>query len=580
MRNAIWIFTICFALLATALSVSAKRPSSTESTKTDVLLWPWPQQITHGDHALSIDSKTFSIAFSIAQSTQAAEDFMRRAISRYTTLLFPASLPRLPYRTNIFENRMHINQSFIPTVEPCTKITIKIASADLTLQQGIDESYSMSIQSPLSSASSQTVYGALHILETLSQLIKFQTINKQSGYYILQAPLSLSDFPRFGWRGLLVDSARHYLSPSTIYRIIDGLAYNKMNVLHWHLFDAESIPFVSKIYTNLTTFSAYSLNATYTYEQITKFIIYAQDRGVRIVPEFDTPGHTASIGQTFPDMIADCWDYYFPSDKVVRWPNWDSIALDPTNERTKTFVADIWKELISLFPEQYVHLGGDEVKTECWDFVPKIKNYAQDHGKTMVDLWQDWTTWLQQHIATQKRTSILWQEPFGNHKFSLRTDTIIHVWNNPCTLAEAIKAGYKTLYSWGWYLDRQVPTCLSGKFTCLNATCPSNYMWMWTWHTFYENDLGKFLAKPSDESQVLGGEASSWGESTDSLTFDDRVFSRLPAIGERLWSASSVNDVWEAQPRLSFFRCHVARRGVRMSSSEPQWCQTSDVFDD
>ena len=223
----------------------------------------------------------------------------------------------------------------------------------------MDESYSLEI--PNSSEAiliGNTIWGILHGLESFLQLISYETIDVSTpGYYINWTPISIQDSPRYPWRGLLIDSSRHYLSIPLLEKTIDTMASLKLNTLHWHIVDAESFPFVSKKYPELQKKSTYHPSASYSSEAITSLISYANSRGIRIVPEFDTPGHTAAIGEAYPEVIADCYDWLVTHyNSELRWSMWDNVALDVTKQETKDFVQDVLIEMSELFPDQYFHV--------------------------------------------------------------------------------------------------------------------------------------------------------------------------------------------------------------------------------
>ncbi len=240
---------------------------------------------------------------------------------------------------------------------------LRLLQEAVELQLGVDESYSLSIPDDDSYAgnlTAATVWGALRGLETFTQLVSYQNNfpGQEPGYYLYWTPLYIEDSPRFPWRGLLVDSSRHYLSVPLLERTIDTMAAMKLNTLHWHIVDAESFPFVSEKYTELQEKSTYHPLASYDKETIAHLVNFARDRGIRIVPEFDTPGHTASIGQAYPELIADCYDWlveHYHSD--LRWSMWDNVALDVTKDSTKEFVQNVITEMAALFPDNYFHVS-------------------------------------------------------------------------------------------------------------------------------------------------------------------------------------------------------------------------------
>ena len=198
----------------------------------------------------------------------------------------------------------------------------------------------------------------------------------------------------------MIDSARHYLTMPLLEKTVDTLAAMKMNVLHWHIVDAESFPFTSEKYPELQAKASYHPSATYTPEAIKHLVSYGRDRGVRIVPEFDTPGHTASIGQAYPELIADCYDWLKSTNNGdLRWPMFNNVALDVTKSETKVFVKNVVEEMAALFSDEYFHIGGDEVDQDCWNAVPSILDWMQQNDfatyNTTTEVWSYDFTGLQ-----------------------------------------------------------------------------------------------------------------------------------------------------------------------------------------
>ena len=238
-------------------------------------------------------------------------------------------------------------------------------------------------------------WGALKGLESFAQLVEYrQSDEKRDGSLIINwTPLTIHDSPRYPWRGLMIDTARHFLTVSLIEKTLDTMASMKMNVLHWHIVDAESFPFASDKFSELKSKSTYHPKASYSKADISHLVSYARDRGVRIVPEFDTPGHTASIGQAYPELIADCYDWLKSTNEgELRWPIFNNIALDVTRSETKVFVKSMVQEMATAFPDDYFHIGGDEVDQDCWNAVPSILTWMQQNGYAEYnETCQEWS---------------------------------------------------------------------------------------------------------------------------------------------------------------------------------------------
>lgn len=182
-------------------------------------------------------------------------------------------------------------------------------------------------------------------------------------------PLVIRDAPAYPHRGLMLDTARHFLPVATITAAVDAMAMNKMNVLHLHLVDAQSFPVESSSYPNLTA-AAYSPQSTYSHADLAGVVAHAAARGIRVVPEFDVPGH--AYGWRGYDILAQC-----PTSLAG---NINNFPLDPTKDLTVDVVKAFLQEMLAVFPDRYMHLGGDEIVTSCWRDDPSIASWMQQRG--------------------------------------------------------------------------------------------------------------------------------------------------------------------------------------------------------
>jgi hexosaminidase len=178
--------------------------------------------------------------------------------------------------------------------------------------------------------------GVLRGLETLAHLAHAAAT--------LELPLTVADSPRYPYRGLLIDSARHFLPVATIKDTLDAMSLTKLNVLHWHLTDTTSFPVVSRVFPSLSSKGAFHPALVYTQDDLSAVVGYARDRGVRIVPEFDMPGHS-SWGKGMPGLTIDVC----------------GGVLDPTQNATYMFLGAFLHEMGAVFHDPYLALGGDEV---------------------------------------------------------------------------------------------------------------------------------------------------------------------------------------------------------------------------
>jgi hexosaminidase len=232
-------------------------------------------------------------------------------------------------------------------------LNLIVNSNNEELTENMDESYTLEINPTKDGyfqLKSETIWGALKGLETFSQLVIIQ-----NNFYIIQnTPLQIQDKPRFSWRGLMIDTSRHFLKVETILKLIDAMSYIKLNVLHLHLVDAEAFPVEISTYPDLHKKGAYDKVAVYSNSDLQRIIRYATINGIRVIPEVDMPGHTDSWGKGYPSVLAKCPNYQSIS------PFRNNLALNPSINLVYDLINGILKDMTPLFKDKYFHLGADE----------------------------------------------------------------------------------------------------------------------------------------------------------------------------------------------------------------------------
>ncbi|MFA5137770.1 MAG: family 20 glycosylhydrolase [Elusimicrobiota bacterium] len=382
------------------------------------------------------------------------------------------------------------------------------------LKLGDDESYSLSVLPDKVELDAETDIGALRGMETLLQLLAAD----DTGYYL--PAVRIQDKPRFPWRGLLIDCSRHFMPLDALKRNLDAMASVKLNVLHWHLTDDQGFRVESRKLPKLHNLGSDGLY--YTQEQIREIIAYAADRGIRVVPEFDIPGHSTSWLVAYPELAS------LPGPYAIErhWGVFDP-TFDPTRRAVYGFFAKFFKEMARLFPDEYIHIGGDENNGKQWDANPDIQEFKKKNGIPDNEALQ---SYFNQRILKILRKNgkkmIGWDDILHP---DMPKDIVIQAWRGQEKLAEAAKQGYMGILSRGYYIDLIQPTDLH-----------------------YLNDplqAGSGLSV-EEEKRVLGGEATMWAEMVDADTVDSRIWPRTAAIAERLWSPAEVKDVDDMYRRL------------------------------
>jgi hexosaminidase len=404
-----------------------------------------------------------------------------------------------------------------------------------------DESYTLEITSARATLTAPNALGALHGLQTFLQLIE-----PTPGGFAVPA-ITIQDQPRFRWRGLLIDVGRHFIPIDVLKRSLDGMAAVKLNVLHWHLSDDEGFRVESKRFPKLQQLG--SEGQYYTQAEISDFVAYARDRGIRVVPEFDMPGHSRSLVAAYPELASGPGPYR--AGRIAGESNTSSgsiadNALDPTREGTYKFLDKFIGEMAGLFPDAYFHIGGDEVDNKLWDSNAKIREFVLAHGmKNNRDLQAYFNQRLQKIVSKHGKIMMGWDEVLHP---DLPKTVVVHSWRGQDSLAAAAKQGYRGLLSYGYYLD---------------------LMWPAARHYAVDPMSGQAAALTTEEqARVLGGEACMWGEFVTPEMIDSRIWPRLAAIAERLWSPQETRDEQSMYRRMEEVSWRLGWLGLNGESSD------------
>ena len=484
--------------------------ASAQISKEQLNLMPWPQSITLSDGNFSL-TKNFKLNVTGAPDSRifiGATNFLRR----------------LDGRTGLF-----FNQGFVTRLNevPAAELQINCTrAAKIELHE--DESYSLNVTSNKITINATTDVGALHALETLLQLLQ----NNNNSFYF---PISkISDFPRFTWRGLMIDGARHFMPVDVIKRNLDGMAAMKMNVFHWHLVDDQGWRIEMKKHPKLIQMA--SDGNYYTQEEIKNVVKYAADRGILVIPELDVPGHGTAILTAYPEIGSKAvgQSAQMQSYNLERNAGVFSPTLDPTNPKTYQLLGEFFDEICPLFPGKFFHIGGDENDGKDWDANPKIQEFMKkNHLANNHELQTYFTMQLIPMLKKHNKVLMGWEEIMTKN---MSKEAVIHAWKSddegePAgkTLIEAAKGGFKTVLSNGFYMDL-----------------------VYGVQDHYSVDPMPKNSTLTDEekARILGGEAVMWSELATPATIDSRIWPRTAAVAERLWSSGDVTDINSLRKRL------------------------------
>jgi hexosaminidase len=388
-----------------------------------------------------------------------------------------------------------------------------------------DESYALEVSDKQAVLQAPTVVGVLRGLESFLQLLE----GDRQGYFI--PSVSIQDKPRFQWRGLLIDSGRHFEPVEVIKRNLDGMAAVKLNVLHWHLTEDQGFRVESKRFPRLHQMGSDGL--FYTQEQIREVIAYARERGIRVMPEFDLPGHATSWLVGHPELGSAPGPYQIERRAGIFEP-----AMDPTREELYKFLETFFTEMAALFPDDYLHIGGDENEGHQWSKNEQIQAFMKARGlKDNHALQAYFNQRVLKILQKLGKKMIGWDEILHP---DLPKDTAIHSWRGPKSLAEAARKGYDGILSSGYYIDLSFPT----------------------WQHYKVDPVADSTLTDEELKHILGGEATMWGEWVTPETIDSRIWPRTAAIAERLWSPRTVTDVDDMYRRLDAISVQLEELGL------------------
>ncbi len=396
----------------------------------------------------------------------------------------------------------------------------------IPLSPEMDESYVLRVGKGKILVKASTDIGILRGLETLLQLLSAD----EDGYFF--PAVQIEDHPRFPWRGLLIDVVRHFMPMEVLKRNIDAMAAVKMNVLHLHLTDDQGFRIESKVYPRLHQVA--SDGNYFTQEEIKKLIKYADLRGIRVVPEFDVPAHTTSWLVAYPALGTLPGPY-----KKERNYGTPDPVMDPTKKLVYKFLDRFFREMARLFPDPYIHIGGDEVNGVHWGESRRVAEFMRKHHmESFEELQAYFNLKINKILKKHGKAMVGWDEILNP---ALPRNVVIQSWRGRESLYSAVKQGFYAILSSGFYIDLCQPT----SFHYLNDP-------LWE-----SQDL-----TPEEKKRVLGGEATMWAELVSPETVDSRIWPRTAAIAERLWSSPEVRDLGDMYRRLGVVSQELEELGI------------------
>ncbi|XP_013100920.1 probable beta-hexosaminidase fdl isoform X1 [Stomoxys calcitrans] len=418
--------------------------------------------------------------------------------------------------------------------------------------------------------SANSFFGARHALSTLEQLIWF---DDEDNLLRTLSKVIIIDAPKFRYRGLMLDTSRHFFSVEAIKRTIAGMSHAKLNRFHWHITDSQSFPYVSKHYPELAAHGAYSERETYTDADVRDIVGYAKLHGIQVIPEIDAPAHAGNgwdwgpkrgMGELSLCINQQPWSFYCGEPPCGQ--------LNPKNNHTYLILQRLYEELLnSTGPTDYFHLGGDEVNLECW------AQYFND-----TDLRGLWCDFMMNAMARLKIANnnvepkyvTVWSSGLTNTRCLPKSQFAVQVWGGSTWQEnyDLLDNGFNVIFSHvdAWYLD-----CGFGNWRATGDAACSPYR---TWQNVYKHrPWERMRLDKTRRKQVLGGEVCLWTEQVDEEQLDNRLWPRASALGERLWAdPDDVSDMdtvpQEVFKRMSVFRTRLVELGLKAEPIFPKYC--------
>lgn len=516
------------------------------TASTEGRVWPQPQHQNVSASRWKLNAAAFRF-----ESKGPPCAVLDGALSQYhDVILRPARGQRRQYAGNL-----QANQRRDPTDRHLNSVAVSLMGrCEEWPHLDMDEKYELHIDDKGAFIQALSVWGLLRGLETFSQLI----FKDDAGNLIVHQT-QIVDYPRFAHRGVLLDTARHFIPKRILLQNMDALAYNKFNVFHWHIVDDQSFPYQSMKFPQLSEQGAYNPRThIYSATDIAEVVEYGRQRGIRVIPEFDTPAHTFSWGRGVPQIMTQC---FAKNGQVV--PNWHG-PLNPLLATTYVFLKELFQEVMGLFQDDSLHLGGDEVTFNCWKSNPEIRAFVErqgfdgDYRKLLNYYFLGLFNLLK--AADRGRKFIVWQEVFDDG-VRLPPGTIVQIWKDNAAqeMSAVTQLGYRAILSTKWYL---------------NSVLSSS-----DWKRFYKVEPLAFTGSEEQKRLVIGGEACLWGEQVDGSNLMSRLWPRAAAVAERLWSHQTVNNPEEATGRLVEHTCRLQMRGINAEPQNgPNYCKADNLL--
>jgi len=426
-----------------------------------------------------------------------------------------------------------------------------------------EESYRLEITTSEIFVSAATETGIYRGLQTLRQLFLSGYDGSVENQGVLSIPCGIiEDRPRFVWRGFMLDCSRHFYDIGFIKNLLGALSLQHINIFHWHLSDDQgwrlpvpSYPLLTEIGSKRQDhrFKGKYFGGFYTEAEIRELVAFAAELHFKVVPEIDLPGHTSSVLAAYPGLGCTGGPYRVED----RFGIFDDV-LCAGNDDIFPLAEAVFDTLADLFPSEYVHIGGDEVRFGRWAECPKCKKRMTDLSLDAPAQLQSWITARLAHMLKQLgKTAIGWDEVLENtEKFPLPNDLVVMSWRGQEGGSKATAQGHRVIMAprdSGCYLD----------YKHIDAPEEPGQLSINTIAQGYNMDPVTPDMDKAAASLVLGGQGNLWSEIVYAGKIAEyMIFPRICAIAETLWSDRNSKDMEDFRRRLAIHQCRLDKLGL------------------
>ncbi|KAI0326228.1 N-acetylhexosaminidase [Cubamyces sp. BRFM 1775] len=522
-------------------------------------LWPQPQNIETGSSTLRL-----APSFQITVAGHGVPGDLLAAAGRTKQYLFGDRLERLVV------GRGAVDAPKLPKAKALQRLTLSlekgasfssITSEAQKLPEDRDEAYHLVIPADGSGATitANSTLGLYRGLTTFSQL----WYEHDNTVYTVSAPVTIQDAPAYPYRGLMLDTARNYFPVADIKRTLDAMSWVKINEFHWHIVDSQSFPLEIPGFTDLAAKGAYSSSQVYSLSDVRDIVSYAGARGIDVMVEIDTPGHTAIISQAHPDYVA-----------CAQATPWASYANEPpagqlrfADSKVTSYIAELFTAVTAMFPSKLFSTGGDELNTNCYSIDQPTQDSLKASGRTLEQALDVFTQETHKALEVKGKTPVVWEEMVLDHNVTLSKDTRVLVWISSANVKAVAEKGFKLIHAASdyFYLDCGGGGWV-GDFPTGNSWCDPFKTWQ---HSYSFDPVANLTAEES--KLVQGGQHLLWTEQSGPQNLDSIVWPRAASSAELFWSGPGGN-ISAALPRLHDVSYRFRQRGVNAISLQPEWC--------